>query len=731
MYSLKYLELEVNNQIASKNLDAALNLIINFVESIGKDSRATASIFGSTMLDKLCQRIGAESLKLKKEIAQKNMSKKTKNNIIYIATELYQSGGHTAVIEDFIRTQPEKEQIIIITDTLQTAQREVIDNRFAQLPVKIKWAPNGSALDKLIWLQSQLLALQPNQVFLFNHGQDAIAIAAVQPNLTTQLIFYHHCDHQLCLGLYLEYAQHIDPHSFGFYNCRNKLGVANTKYIPLTADDLGISLREVPFLADGILRTCSSGSSLKFEQSYLYSYIEEVPKILDVTGGVHIHIGSLSTYALKDIHQWLNERGISPERFIYIPWVKSLWKALYEQRVDIYINSFPLGGGRACVEVMGSGTPIIGHHNYHSRLLGGFDVIYPEAFFWQSSEELYSYLKSLTKEILLKQAVCARKHYELYHQPTILKQCLENLDCLEESLYPPPLRKYVADDLQTFLEKATLLDLSKQFIDIVDIIDPILDETKFSIDKSKISNFLYRLTISKTELERSQVQVQDAQAELERYREQLQQSQVELEQACDRAQQAQAELVQTYSQLQQTQTELIETRSRLEQIQTELLHADSQFHQIQLELAKTRSQQQQTQKEIEQTSSLFQQAQAELMRVCSQSQQTQVDLTLACWQLQQTQAELAQTRLQLQNTQAELGYAQSQLQHTQAELGYAQSQLQHTQAELEYFQFLNNQHQVELQQIQGRITAMETSKFWKLRKAWFKVKKSLGLKTEE
>ena len=86
-------------------------------------------------------------------------------------------------------------------------------------------------------------------------------------------------------------------------------------------------------------------------------------------------------------------------------------------------------------------------------------------------------------------------------------------------------------------------------------------------------------------------------------------------------------------------------------------------------------------------------------------------------QLQQTQAELVGSQSQLQQIQAELVGSQSQLQQTQAELVGSQSQLQHI--------------QVELERSQGRITAMASSKFWKLRTAWFRLRKLIGMAGDE
>ena len=78
-------------------------------------------------------------------------------------------------------------------------------------------------------------------------------------------------------------------------------------------------------------------------------------------------------------------------------------------------------------------------------------------------------------------------------------------------------------------------------------------------------------------------------------------------------------------------------------------------------------------------------------------------------ELQQTQTELQQTQFELQQTQFELQQTQFELQQTQAEL---------------------QQTQTELQQTQTEIVAMTTSKFWKLRNKWFKVRKILGFVNE-
>ena len=131
---------------------------------------------------------------------------------------------------------------------------------------------------------------------------------------------------------------------------------------------------------------------------------------------------------------------------------------------------------------------------------------------------------------------------------------------------------------------------------------------------------------------------------------------------------------------------------------------------LQQELERSQSQRQQTQAELEQSQSQGQQTQAELARSQSQGQQTQAELARSQSQIHEIQTELAEIRLQMQHMQAEM---QIGLQQALKQVETLQSQLHSTQTELERSQKV--------------ITAMESSKFWKIRRFWVLFKKNLGL----
>jgi SAM-dependent methyltransferase len=91
--------------------------------------------------------------------------------------------------------------------------------------------------------------------------------------------------------------------------------------------------------------------------------------------------------------------------------------------------------------------------------------------------------------------------------------------------------------------------------------------------------------------------------------------------------------------------------------------------------------------------------------------------------LNSTQTQLQETQINLQETQDKLVEEQTQLEQTQVHLRTVKEQLEETEKYLIHVK-------AEVEQTHNRIKAMETSKFWQLRAAWFKVRCALGLAGE-
>jgi len=414
--SLRAFAESVSDLIDREEFNHALRLIHDFVERIITEPLCTSQVYGSKTLDALCQSIGRANLsEIKREIADATLCQRDQPVFAYIVTKLQKSGGHTRVIEDFIKARPDAQHVILSTELDGKSDTDYLMKGLAkQANIVFEQAPKVNYQQRLTWLQERLLQIHPKRIYLFNHHQDSVAVAAIQPEMNLDASFYHHGDHHLCLGVYLSHLEHIDPHPMGYHNCRGALGIENT-YIPLSVDDKGDRSADWPFFHDGVLTTCTAARSNKIEIPYFVSYLELVPKLLKATGGRHIHIGRLTPWALFKIRRGLRRYGIQLDRFIYTPWVPSVWRTLHDYRVDLYVASFPYGGGLTLIEAMGAGVPVALHRHIFSRILSGIDLAYSAAFSWRSPDELLNYCASLTLGDLEKAGRLGRMQYEKYH----------------------------------------------------------------------------------------------------------------------------------------------------------------------------------------------------------------------------------------------------------------------------------------------------------------------------
>lgn len=421
-------------QIKYNRLHHALSLIENTVKFIFSEPLCVSQVLHSEILDDLCLKIGQQNLKMIHHDSMRcSLVKSDVLIYVYVVSKLQRSGGHSQIIKNFINARPQGLHIILSTELAGSSDSNSLKNGLKEdCQVVFEKTPRGDLQKRLTWLQEKLLNIRAEKVYLFNHHQDSVAIAAMQPEMQLDVCFYHHGDHHLCLGAHLEHVEHIDFHPMGYHFCRNEAGIDN-RYIPLSIADRGARPSGWSFCENGLITTCTAGRSNKIELPYFVSYLDMVPRILDATGGRHLHIGRLSPWALFKIRRGLKRRGISEERFIYTPWVSSVWRTLHEYRVDLYIASFPYGGGLTLIEAMGAGVPVALHRHIFSRVLSSIEIGYFGAFSWRQPRELIEYCSSITPEKLQSDSILSRKHYEQHHTGKDLRSMLEGDRAMEKA----------------------------------------------------------------------------------------------------------------------------------------------------------------------------------------------------------------------------------------------------------------------------------------------------------
>jgi hypothetical protein len=414
---------QVSRDLDAHDVGAALRRIFDFVERIVTEPLCTSLVYGSPELDACCEQIGRINLKA---IAHRPTSSRQDVAPLYayLVTRLQKSGGHTRVLEDLIAARPSARHLIVSTELCGRSDLDYVQQRLLSQPgVRFVRPTAGGFAQRLSWLQRTLLDEAPEHTYLFNHHQDSVAVSALPADIGMKASFYHHGDHHLCLGVHLAHLAHVDLHPMGYHQCR-ALGIDNV-YMPLTVADQGARPAARGFRSGPGLVTCTAARSNKVEIPYFVRYAEVVPALIEATGGTHLHVGRLSPWLRWEIARGLRRRGIPAQRFGYIDWVPSVWRFLQDRRVDLYVASFPYGGGLTLIEAMGAGVPVALHNHIYSRVLSGIDLAYPEAFVWKEPEELYRFCAKVTAQELENASTAGRQRYDEYHRREVLVRLLD------------------------------------------------------------------------------------------------------------------------------------------------------------------------------------------------------------------------------------------------------------------------------------------------------------------
>ena len=410
MSALFSFEQSVSDDIARGALDRALKRLYLHVDTIVTTPTLHPQPIGNPALDALCQQIGAKTWVDPRPITP------TVPVHVYIATKLQRSGGHTRVIERLIEAHPGMQHVVLVTERMGRSDRTHMRQRFPQ--VRFEFCRAKRWLDTLLWLQRELVTLAPSKTHLFNHHQDSAAVAAIQPEMKLDAYFYHHGDHHLTLGATLKHFTHVDLHPMGYHQCRAAFKAEN-QYLPLVTGDKG-PRAETPFMANGHLTTATAARDNKVAQPYFIQYADVIPTLLKATGGTHVHMGALGRRTLRRLQKNMALHGVARERFVYLSHVPSVWDALLMHKVDLYLASFPIGGGLTMVEAMGAGIPVAIHLHLTSPLITAAELAYPGALRWRFPQQLYTQLVKLTPAFLADQGRRARAHYIAHHSPALL-----------------------------------------------------------------------------------------------------------------------------------------------------------------------------------------------------------------------------------------------------------------------------------------------------------------------
>jgi len=275
---------------------------------------------------------------------------------VVIASEIYNYGGHTKVIQEILELV--ENPILIITDVYDRFAKnrlfEQVSSSFIKCPVLI--LPNEAYLDKAKRLAAFINSCAKN-VFILSHHEDAVAIAACQKTLHTQYYFVHHADHNPALGCTVAHFNHVDLFESIAKLCAQDLNKP-VIFLPTSSNDLGAKKFVYPIQQ---FSTVTAGSAGKFCMTGEVSLSRIIIESLKVCGGKHYHFGELSVEQIQTIQNDLKQAAIDSELFVYLGNVPSLWDGLCSIDAHIFLGSAPTPGGKSNLEASGAAYPLLAY----------------------------------------------------------------------------------------------------------------------------------------------------------------------------------------------------------------------------------------------------------------------------------------------------------------------------------------------------------------------------------
>lgn len=348
-----------------------------------------------------------------------------RSGALIIATELYELGGHSRVLEDI--SHEVDRAVVVLTDLFDTYDRqpEMIDKltqRFRHCTLVV--VPSGSGWAKAQNLRRFAEAMRPRHILYFGHHQDPIPYVATLSMPQTRKVLFHHGDHNPSLGCTLPGLVHVDLSKGAQDVCASHLPTP-PRLLPLHAPDHGVKV--FPDIVGNDYSVASSGHPAKFTRHGPLALQEIVRAALGAVRGAYHHIGPLDDSWVQEIRQHLGAHAIDPVRFVHHGLVPSLWDRLKAIDAAIYIGSAPIGGGRAAIEAQGCGYPLAYFESAQAYGLADNECLYASRDLkWATPEELAAVLAAAGP----RQRELSRQARQLYldtHSHRQFKHALKQL----------------------------------------------------------------------------------------------------------------------------------------------------------------------------------------------------------------------------------------------------------------------------------------------------------------
>jgi hypothetical protein len=339
--------------------------------------------------------------------------------LVHVATEVFRIGGHSNVIEDAVTALRDYRHVLILT-AMNGSHPAVISMKphFEELNLDVRFLSCSSRTEKARELASLIGALAPWAVLMLASYDDSVAYSAVTGDAAPRVLFLHHSDHQPSLGASRSDYVHVDLTPACHSVCASRPDL-RASLLSLTAKDIGTVQLADRHPVIGV--TC--GSPYKYSGSIEFSYAQLVAALFSIGVSRLFHVGDMPDSQKDQICVDIAANGQDPNRLVLLPNVSSLAAKLLEISPDFYLTSHPLGGGKATIEALSVGLPVLFVCPASRLPLLGPDMTFGTAIPISTLGQVPEAIRRLESEKRTL-AIRSREIYEQHYSPKAFREGL-------------------------------------------------------------------------------------------------------------------------------------------------------------------------------------------------------------------------------------------------------------------------------------------------------------------
>ncbi|MDM1547547.1 glycosyltransferase [Empedobacter falsenii] len=332
--------IQENNRYLKKNIKIAKLLYhqglyedcINQIEKTAQFAwHFYSGIYRSNKLENLLNDIGSQLVyNNSKKIIRNNLGK---YKIIHICSEIYETGGHTKLMYNWINVDSEHDHSIATTrlslDQLKNLTKFYTSSINESNLYSVKTDSKIESAKQL----TNILSEGYDLIVLHTHPDDCLVnLVFSNPQLEIPVFMVNHADHVFWLGAsVIDVLLQIRETNISADKLRRQL--KNQFFLPIP---IVLEENKTPNVLKDykIINLLSTGSYYKYLPDGKYNFLEEMKRLVNKFQNVVVHIVGIdkdSDYALQYKH----------ERIIYHGLINQEKLEIIEDKTDIYLEGFP------------------------------------------------------------------------------------------------------------------------------------------------------------------------------------------------------------------------------------------------------------------------------------------------------------------------------------------------------------------------------------------------------